>query len=125
MSSAKCTGSMKPVCTASTAAAPTASAAPTRTDQACRFLATGRGDVHPRRRRQGRLALTRRWTHATAGCCTNGDVLLAVTKNKTTIPAAGRPGDALNGKVVFEFKGTQSEVNTVQARRTDLTSAGS
>lgn len=44
----------------------------------------------------------------------NGNVLLALSKSKTY------PGGAVvevnaDGKVLFEFKGTQSEVNTVQA----------
>lgn len=55
----------------------------------------------------------------------NGNVLLALSKSKD------HPGGAVvevtkDGKVVFEFKGTQSEVNTVQAvgDRVMLTEAG-
>ncbi|HBI42016.1 MAG TPA: hypothetical protein DDY78_04040, partial [Planctomycetales bacterium] len=44
----------------------------------------------------------------------NGDVLLAVTKNKE-YPGGAAVEVARDGKVVFAFKGTQSEVNTVQA----------
>ncbi len=44
----------------------------------------------------------------------NGDVLLAVTKNKD-YPGGAAVEVTRDGKVVFEFKGTQSEVNTVQA----------
>jgi len=44
----------------------------------------------------------------------NGDVLLAVTKNKD-YPSGAAVEVAPDGKTVFEFKGTQSEVNTVQA----------
>src|SRR5271167_3664705 len=44
----------------------------------------------------------------------NGDVLLAVTKNKDYSGGAAVEVTR-DGKVVFEFKGTQSEVNTVQA----------
>ena len=44
----------------------------------------------------------------------NGDVLLAVTKNKD-YPGGAAVEVTHDGKVVFEFKGTQSEVNTVEA----------
>ena len=44
----------------------------------------------------------------------NGNVLLAVTKNKE-YPGGAAVEVTRDGKVVFEFKGTQSEVNTVQA----------
>ena len=55
----------------------------------------------------------------------NGDVLLAVTKNKD-YPGGAAVEITRDGKVVFEFKGTQSEVNTVQAVGDDvlLTEAG-
>jgi hypothetical protein len=44
----------------------------------------------------------------------NGNILLAVTKNKE-YPGGAAVEVTRDGKVVFEFKGTQSEVNTVQA----------
>ncbi len=56
----------------------------------------------------------------------NGDVLLAVTKNKD-YPGGAAVRVTRDGKVVFEFKGTQSEVNTVQPLedgRVLLTEAG-
>jgi hypothetical protein len=43
----------------------------------------------------------------------NGNVLLALTKSKTN-PAGAVVEVDRDGKVLFEFKGTQSEVNTVQ-----------
>src|SRR5204863_6988940 len=43
----------------------------------------------------------------------NGNVLLALSKSKTYPGGAVAEVDK-DGKVVFEFKGTQSEVNTVQ-----------
>ncbi len=43
----------------------------------------------------------------------NGNVLLAVSKSKT-FPGGGAIEVTRDGKTVFEFKGTQSEVNTVQ-----------
>ncbi len=43
----------------------------------------------------------------------NGNVLLAVTKNKE-YPGGAAVEVTREGKVEFEFKGTQSEVNTVQ-----------
>lgn len=43
----------------------------------------------------------------------NGNVLLAVSKSKN-FPGGGVVEVNLEGKVLFEFKGTQSEVNTVQ-----------
>ena len=74
------------------------------------FLATG-GDVH--RRQSGKV--TWKYAHASRDgwVLPNGNVLLALSKSKTY------PGGAVvevtrDGKVVFEFKGTQSEVNTVQ-----------
>ena len=56
----------------------------------------------------------------------NGDVLLAVTKNKD-YPGGAAVEVTRDGKVVFEFKGTQAEVNTVQPLddgRVLLTEAG-
>ena len=44
----------------------------------------------------------------------SGDLLLAVTKNKD-YPGGAAVEVTRDNKVVFEFKGTQSEVNTVQA----------
>jgi hypothetical protein len=44
----------------------------------------------------------------------NGNVLLAVSKNKE-YPGGAAVEVTHDGKVEFEFKGTQSEVNTVQA----------
>jgi hypothetical protein len=44
----------------------------------------------------------------------NGNVLLAVTKNKE-YPGGAAVELTRDNKIVFEFKGTQSEVNTVQA----------
>ncbi len=70
------------------------------------------GDVHPRRRRQGDLALPAGTRDGWV--LPNGDVLLAVTKNKD-YPGGAAVEVTRDGKVVFEFKGTQSEVNTVQA----------
>jgi outer membrane protein assembly factor BamB len=43
----------------------------------------------------------------------NGNVLLAVTKNKD-YPGGAAVEVTRDGKIEFEFKGTQSEVNTVQ-----------
>ena len=57
----------------------------------------------------------------------SGNVLLALSKSKT-YPGGGIAEVTREGKVVFEFKGTQSEVNTVQALDKDtflLTEAGS
>jgi outer membrane protein assembly factor BamB len=56
----------------------------------------------------------------------NGNVLLAVTKNKD-YPSGAAVEVTREGKVVFEFKGTQAEVNTVQPLdkgRVLLTEAG-
>jgi hypothetical protein len=44
----------------------------------------------------------------------NGNILLAVTKNKE-YPGGAAVEVTRDGKIVFEFKGTQSEVNTVEA----------
>ena len=43
----------------------------------------------------------------------NGNVLLALSKSRT-YPSGGVAEVNKDGKIVFEFKGTQSEVNTVQ-----------
>ena len=56
----------------------------------------------------------------------NGNVLLALSKGKAC-PGGAAVEVTRDGKVVFEFKGTQSEVNTVQAvgdGRVLLTEAG-
>jgi len=56
----------------------------------------------------------------------NGNVLLALSTSKQ-FPGGGVVEVTRDGKVVFEFKGTQSEVNTVQAVGDDrvlLTEAG-
>src|SRR5262249_61130248 len=56
----------------------------------------------------------------------NGNCLLAVSKGKTYPGGAAVEVDR-NGKAVFEYKGTQSEVNTVQplrGRTVLLTEAG-
>jgi hypothetical protein len=56
----------------------------------------------------------------------NGNVLLALSKNKQ-YPGGAAVEVTKDGKIVFEFKGTQSEVNTVQAVDKDrflLTEAG-
>jgi len=56
----------------------------------------------------------------------DGDVLLAVTKNKD-YPGGAAVQVTRDGKTTFEFKGTQSEVNTVQPLddgRVLLTEAG-
>ena len=78
--------------------------------------------------RTGDGTVTWKYPHATRDgwVLPNGNVLLALNKSKTY------PGGAIaevtkDGKVVFEFKGTQSEVNTVQALGDDrflLTEAG-
>src|SRR5947207_3100365 len=44
----------------------------------------------------------------------NGNILLAVSKDKD-FPGGGVVETRQDGKTVFEFKGTQSEVNTAQA----------
>ena len=44
----------------------------------------------------------------------NGNVLLAVSKNKTDYPGGAVVEMTRDNKKVFEFKGTQSEVNTAQ-----------
>src|SRR4051812_10479159 len=44
----------------------------------------------------------------------NGNLLLAVSKGKT-FPGGGAVEVTRDGKVVFQFAGTQSEVNTVQS----------
>ncbi|MDB5356667.1 MAG: hypothetical protein JWN24_3120 [Phycisphaerales bacterium] len=57
----------------------------------------------------------------------NGHVLLAVTKDND-FPGGGAVEVTREGKIVFEWKGTQSEVNTVQALengRILVTEAGS
>jgi hypothetical protein len=56
----------------------------------------------------------------------NGNVLLALSKNKN-YPGGAAVEVTKEGKIVFEFKGTQSEVNTVQPLEKDvvlLTEAG-
>lgn len=56
----------------------------------------------------------------------NGNVLLALSKSKA-FPGGGVAEITRDGKIVFEFKGTQSEVNTVQSLsegRVLLTEAG-
>jgi len=56
----------------------------------------------------------------------NGNVLLALSKSKK-YPSGGAVEVTRDNKVVFEFKGTQSEVNTVQAVGKDcflITEAG-
>jgi hypothetical protein len=56
----------------------------------------------------------------------NGNVLLALSKS-TQYPGGAAVEVTKDGKIVFEFKGTQSEVNTVQAVDKDrvlLTEAG-
>jgi hypothetical protein len=56
----------------------------------------------------------------------NGNVLLAISKN-SKYPGGAAVEVTKDGKIVFEFKGTQSEVNTVQAVEKDrvlLTEAG-
>ena len=56
----------------------------------------------------------------------NGNVLLTLSKNKA-YPGGGVAEVTKEGKVVFDFKGTQSEVNTAQALDKDsvlLTEAG-
>ena len=45
----------------------------------------------------------------------NGDLLLAVSKNNTDYPGGAVVQITRENKVVFEYKGTQSEVNTAQA----------
>jgi Mala s 1-like protein len=45
----------------------------------------------------------------------NGNILMAVSKDKKDYPGGAAIELARDGKIVFEFKGTQSEVNTVQA----------
>src|SRR5204863_8701173 len=44
----------------------------------------------------------------------NGNILLALSQSKD-LPGGGAVEITREGKTVFEFKGTQSEVNTVQA----------
>ena len=44
----------------------------------------------------------------------NGNILLALSKSKT-YPGGGVVEIQKDGKVVFEYKGTQAEVNTAQA----------
>src|SRR5258706_2225682 len=56
----------------------------------------------------------------------SGNILMAITRSKE-YPSGGAVEGTREGKVVFEFKGTQSEVNTVQAvgeGRYMLTEAG-
>lgn len=56
----------------------------------------------------------------------NGNVLLALSKSKS-YPGGAAVEVARDGKIVFEFKGTQAEVNTVQPIEKDrilLTEAG-
>src|SRR5947209_6934008 len=80
------------------------------------FIADGQGKVtwrYPRASRDG-------WVLA------NGDVLLAVAKGKD-YPGGAAVQVTRAGQVVFEYKGTQSEVNTVQPLakgRVLLTEAG-
>jgi hypothetical protein len=76
------------------------------------FLATG-GKTYLR---DGNGAIT--WTYPQSTrdgwVLPNGHRLLAVTRG-TTYPGGGAVEVTPSGEVVFEYKGTQSEVNTVQA----------
>ena len=76
-----------------------------------RFLATG-GQTYVR---DGDGTITWRYPHGTRDgwVLPGGNVLLALSKSKT-YPGGGAVEVTPEGEKVFEFKGTQSEVNTVQ-----------
>jgi len=88
------------------------------------FLATG-GETYIR---DGAGKVVWRYPHASRDgwVLPNGNVLLALSKGKS-YPGGAAVEVTRGGKVVFEFKGTQSEVNTVQPVGNDrvlLTEAG-
>jgi hypothetical protein len=67
-----------------------------------------------------------RMAHAMVGPVPSGNVLLALSQSKK-YPGGAAVEVTKDGKVLFEFKGTQAEVNTVQAVDKDhylLTEAG-
>jgi hypothetical protein len=75
------------------------------------FLATG-GETYIR---DGKGKITWRYPHSTRDgwVLSEGTILLALSKS-TTYPGGGVVEVGRDGKVVFEYKGTQSEVNTAQ-----------
>ncbi len=88
------------------------------------FLATGNETYIL----DGKGKVTWRYPHSTRDgwVLPSGNVLLAVTRSKI-YPGGGAVEVTRAGKVVFEYKGTQSEVNTVQPLdqgRVLLTEAG-
>src|ERR1051326_967745 len=88
------------------------------------FLACG-GETYIR---DGAGSITWRYPHGSRDgwVLSNGNVLLALSKGKQH-PGGAAVEVTKDGKVVFEFKGTQSEVNTVQVVDKDrvlLTEAG-
>ena len=76
----------------------------------------GRGDLYSRRPREDYLAVSAR-PRATAGSCRR-QILLVLSKSKSH-PGGGVVEVQKDGKVIFEYKGTQSEVNTAQAIDSD------
>ena len=82
------------------------------------FLATGAETYI----RDGQGKITWQYPHSTRDgwLLPNGNILLVLSKSKT-YPGGGVVELGKGGKIVFEYKGTQAEVNTVQAidRRTD------
>jgi hypothetical protein len=76
------------------------------------FLATGAETYI----RDGKGAITWRFPQSTRDgwILPGGNILLAVSKSKA-YPGGGVVEVETNGKVVFEYKGTQSEVNTAEA----------
>jgi hypothetical protein len=81
------------------------------------YIMSGNGQViwtYPRNTRDG-------WV------LPNGNLLLAVTKDNKDYPGGAAVEVTRDGKTLFEFKGTQSEVNTVELLDNDrilLTEAG-
>lgn len=75
------------------------------------FLATG-GETYIR---DGKGAITWRHPHSTRDgwVLPDGHILLALSKSET-YPGGGVVEVQRDGKVVFEYRGTQSEVNTAQ-----------
>src|SRR5258708_2884917 len=88
------------------------------------FLATGAATYI----RDGNGKIVWTYPHATRDgwVLPNGNVLLALA-NSAKYPRGGAIEVARDGKIVFDFKGTQTEVNTVQPVGDDrilLTEAG-
>jgi hypothetical protein len=90
---------------------PTASADDPQAGITHAFLATG-GETYIR---DGKGAISWRYPHSTRDgwVLPDGHILLALSKSET-YPGGGVVEVQRDGKVVFEYRGTQSEVNTAQ-----------